>query len=277
MRGFSLGLFLSVAVLLPKTGNAQVYQFRTPPPEVNAAGAIWQINSQPVIVGGLVYYATRGFRMFDGQVMAQVGLFEGVPVYMDTTLEPFSVLYVPIGRENMREYERRRDRELAGTTGSRAPAFPVESPAAEALRERPVGTVGTSGMIEPATALYPVGTSGVIGVSGAAASPSAVGTAGVIDRRAIGAVGTGGIPDRARPRRTFMQSIPRPSTNNGVWLDFDGARWYSAGAATSFSPDRFEPVGMYRGFPVYRDKNNRGDEIWVSVVKDGPLAPYVKR
>ena len=29
MRPFVLGLFLSVAVLFPKTGNAQVYQFRT--------------------------------------------------------------------------------------------------------------------------------------------------------------------------------------------------------------------------------------------------------
>ena len=34
--------------------------------------------------------ATRGFRLFDGQVMVQTGLFEGVPVYADTTIEPYS-------------------------------------------------------------------------------------------------------------------------------------------------------------------------------------------
>ena len=44
----------------------------------------------------------------------------------------------------------------------------------------------------------------------------------------------------------------------------------------SFSPDRFEPIGEYRGFPVYRDKIGSSDDIWVSVVKDGPLAPYAE-
>ncbi len=276
MRGFLLGLFLSVAVLLPKTGNAQVYNFRSPSPEVTAAGADWQVNSQAVVVGGLVYYPTRGFRMFDGQVMTQIGLVQGVPVYGDATLEPYSVLYVPIGRDRMREYERRRDRELAGTTGSRPPAFPVESPSMQALRQRPVGGVGTSGLIEPATGLRPVGTSGVVAVSEVSAAPVPVGTSGSMDMRAASAVGTAGM-DRARPRRTMMESIARPGINNGVWLEYDGARWYGACNAASFTPDRFEPVGIYRGFPVYRDKNTAGNQIWVSVVKDGPLAPYVKK
>ena len=51
----------------------------------------------------------------------------------------------------------------------------------------------------------------------------------------------------------------------------------SSTPAASFSPDRFEPVGEYRGFPVYRDKTAARDAIWISVVKDGPLAPYVRR
>ena len=62
-----------------------------------------------------------------------------------------------------------------------------------------------------------------------------------------------------------------------MWLEFDGARWYADGPAATFSPDRFEPVGDYRGFAVYRDRTNRKNEIWISVVKDGPLAPYSKR
>jgi hypothetical protein len=48
-----------MAMLLPNVGNAQVFQFRTPPPDVSAAAADWQINSVPIIVGGLTYYATR--------------------------------------------------------------------------------------------------------------------------------------------------------------------------------------------------------------------------
>ena len=53
-------------------------------------------------------------------------MFEGVPVYADTTIEPYSELYVPLGSGRMRVYERRRDRELAGTTGSHVPTFPVD-------------------------------------------------------------------------------------------------------------------------------------------------------
>jgi hypothetical protein len=149
MRAFVRGFFISVAVLFPISGNAQVYQFRSPAPEVTAAGAVWQVNSVPIVVDGLIYYPTRAFRMFDGQVMAQIGLFEGVPVYADATIEPGSIVYVPIGRDRMREYERRRDRELAGTTGSRAPSFPVESPSLQALRDERIGSVGTSGIVEP--------------------------------------------------------------------------------------------------------------------------------
>ncbi len=274
MRPFVLGLFLSVAVLFPKTGNAQVYQFRTAPPEVTAAAAEWQINSEPVIVGGLVYYPTRGFRFFDGQVMAQIGIFERVPVYADTTLEPFSLLYVPVSRDRMREYERRRGRELAGTTGSRVPSFPVESASVEALRGLPVGSVGTTGTIEPAPQMTTLGTGATLQP---VPVPSAVGSAGSFESRAAASAAGTSRQDRA-PSRPSLESARRPSGTNGVWLEFNGARWYADGAATSFSPDRFEQVGLYRGFPVYRDKATTAtNEIWVQVVEDGPLAPYAQR
>jgi hypothetical protein len=88
MRGCVAALVLSVAVLLPKIGNAQVSTFRTSAPEVNAANASWQVNSEPITFGGLIFYPTREYRQFDGQVMAQVGVYEGVPVFADTTIEP---------------------------------------------------------------------------------------------------------------------------------------------------------------------------------------------
>ena len=83
---------------------------------------------------------------------------------------------------------------------------------------------------------------------------------------------------RPRPRRTsIITAVPHTDAPSGVWLDFDGARWYSDGPAVSFSPDRFLPMGEYHGFPVYREKGGSSDDIWVSVVKDGPLAPYRKQ
>jgi hypothetical protein len=74
-----------------------------------------------------------------------------------------------------------------------------------------------------------------------------------------------------------MESVARPSGANGVWLAYDGARWYSRGAATVFDANRFTKIGEYRGFPVYREKNGRADDIWIAVVKDGPVAPYARR
>ena len=113
--------------------------------------------------------------------------------------------------------------------------------------------------------------------SAAAGVEGATGTGGSSVPAPASSVGTTYAPDRDRGRRTMLQSIPRPIGANGVWLEFNGARWYADGPAASFTPDRFEPVGEYRGFPVYRDRNGGKSEIWVSVVKDGPVAPYLKR
>src|SRR3954466_53234 len=155
MRGLKLGFVLTVTLLIPTLGNAQVFQFRTPPPDVSAASAAWQINSDPIVVGGLTYYPTRGFLLFDGQIMAQTGSFDGVPVYADTTIEPYSELYVPLGGGRMRVYERRRERELAGTTGSHTPSFPVDSPSVPPARDRTVteeAAVATGGSSVPRVA-----------------------------------------------------------------------------------------------------------------------------
>lgn len=237
MRAFVLSPILFLAVLFPIVGNAQVYPLRAAPPELTAAVADWQINSEPIVVNSSVYLSTRAVRLFDGQVMAQVGVYQGVPVYADVTLEPNSIIYVPVGGVRMRTYERRRDRELAGTTGSRTPSFPVGTPAAAPAQERIVGTAGRI-------------------------VPNAVGSSTVVT---------------PRPPRTVVETVPRPRANMGVWLDFAGARWYSAGTSASHSPDRFTKVGEYQGFPVYVETAGKKDKIWVQVVADGPLAPYSKR
>jgi hypothetical protein len=237
MRTFVLSFFAIVAVLVPKVGSAQAYPHRTATPAVNAATADWQLNSEPIIVSSTLFQATRATRMFDGQVMVQVGVYQRVPVYADVTLEPNSVVYVPVARNQLRVYERRRDHDLAATTGSRTPSFPVESSASAPAGER---VVGTTGSIVPA------------GVGPANAVPHAP--------------------------RTVMETIQRPRHGtNGVWLDFVGVRWYSSGAAASYSADRFTKVGEYRGFPVYVETVGSKDTIWVQVTNGGPLAPYARR
>ena len=240
MRVRTAGVVLFVAMAMPKVGMAQVYGFRTQPPQVTAASAPWQIGSEPIVLDGLVYQPTAFARPFDGGVMMQIGVYDNVPIYADATLEPFSVVYVPVARGAMRQYERVREGAIAGTQGSRAPAFPVQP-----VSGLPAATTGTlSGGSTPL-------------VSSTASAPGTVVT--VITP-------------------THVESIPRPRSTDGVWIRYEGSKWYSHGEAALYSPERFVRIGTYRGFPVYRERRDgRKDEIWVAVVEDGPVAPYSKR
>src|SRR4029077_2529211 len=118
--------------------------------------ADWLARKEPIIVGGLVYYPTREQRMFDPGVMVMTGVHQGVPVYADVTLLPFSIVYVPLTRSNMTSYERKREGIVAGTVASRTPAFPVdiasdielqrvERQARQAIMARATGTSGGTG------------------------------------------------------------------------------------------------------------------------------------
>ena len=71
-----------------------------------------------------------------------------------------------------------------------------------------------------------------------------------------------------------IETIPGPRSNAGVWVEYSGARWYVAGPAVTFAPERFTPIGRYYGLVVYRDANGTADRIYVPSVRDGPLVPY---
>src|SRR5687768_14347063 len=107
MRRFTLASVLSVAVVLPSSGTAQVLVRPNPYPATTAASAGWQIRGEPVFHAGSFYYPTGPTVFFDGNVMSRSGTYEGVPLYEDGTLTPFTVVYVPIGGNVVRPYERR--------------------------------------------------------------------------------------------------------------------------------------------------------------------------
>jgi hypothetical protein len=245
MRAGFLG-FLLFGLVAAQSANAQVYRFETPPPAVTAAGASWQLNGDPIFHAGNFYYPTGPTVFFDGRVMVRVDNWFGVPIYEDSTLEPYSMLFVPVGGNQMRPYERRREGALAGTVGSRVPSFPVQQ-----ASEWPDVT-GTTGLAVPP----PVNRRGVLQDRSSASSPEFV---------AHGVV-TIGAPDTTSPGE--------PS---GLWIDFNGARWYSAGRALEYDAGRFERAGDYRGFAVYRDRSGPADRIYVSTVAGGPLAPFERR
>jgi hypothetical protein len=104
---------------------AQVQSRPADAPIVTADNDPWYIAREPIQFAGDVYYPAGAAVFFDGNKMVRSGNFDGVPLYSDTTIEPYSVVYVPVSRGLMQPYERLRQGNLAGTTGSRAPSFPV--------------------------------------------------------------------------------------------------------------------------------------------------------
>jgi hypothetical protein len=271
MRVIPLVVFLSVAVLLPKVGSAQAYMLPTSPPDVSAANASWQINGEPVFYEGDFYYPSAPTVYFDGNVMRRSGMYRGIPLYVDATLQPGSMVYVPIGGRVLRPYERKRYGELAGTTGSRTPWYPIQ---------RDVELSASSGAIgiqTPALASIEQPVVPEAGGAQASAGPmvgtfNASGTFMTSTGGSAGPVAGAPAPDISERRR--VESIPPPQTNAGVWIEFNGARWFAGGSSQLFFEERFVQIGDYHGFPVYRVKNGPSNEIWIPIFAGGSLASY---
>src|SRR5262249_18375389 len=77
-RVFSLVVLL--VLLLVGPGRAQINPNRITSLPVIAEYAAWQFNGEPILVGGGVYYPTRETRIFDGQIMTQIDVYQRVPV-----------------------------------------------------------------------------------------------------------------------------------------------------------------------------------------------------
>jgi hypothetical protein len=253
-----------IAMSSAASTTAQVYRFSTPVPAVTAAGAEWQIDGEPIFYAGAFYYPTGPTVYLDSSVMVRTASYRGVPLYEDTTKQPYSVVYVPIGGAVMRPYERRRDGVFTGTLGSTVPSFPTETDAelSTASANPEVTTPPVSGIepsVEPETELA-VGTAGTLPPRRAA------------EREAPAPAATQS--NVAPARRNFVQSFPSPTENLGIWIAYGGARWFRTGSAITFDERRFVQVGDYFGFPVYRDKNGPDNTIYIPAVHGGALTPY---
>jgi hypothetical protein len=191
--------------------------------------------------------------------MVRSGHYNGVPVYSDTTIEPFSVVYVPVSRGLMQPYERRRQGSLAGTTASRAPSFPVSAtatttplPQAPSSPTAPPAPIGAIGVYTPERSTGTTGTS----------TPSPVGTTGLV----------AAAPRTSRNQLT-MATVGRPTSNDGVWIRYLGEKWVSAGAAVPLTPAGFRVVGTYDGFPVFA-RRDKSEQVIYLPTREGVAAPY---
>ena len=266
MRRLMAPAVLVLAIALPGIGSAQVYR-PTDPPRVTASGEDWVANRNPIYFNGFVYYPAGPTVFFNGDTMIPVGDFRDVPIYADTTVEPNSVVLIPVGGKLMRPYERRRSAELAGTEGSMAPSFPVQLAAEASSAEAqmpfppPEPAAAPGAMVAQMSAPAQTSTAGTFSAQGTfTATPAET-----------------AIPFRpgVEPYApTHVESIPRPTTNDGVWIHFQGRRWVIAGDAVVYEAAMFRQIGDYFGFPVYRRVTGADDQIYVPTVPGGALTPY---
>jgi hypothetical protein len=239
-------LIVVIAVLFTVPAAAQVESRPTPAPIVTAENDSWYRAGQPVLFAGEDYYPSGPNVFFNGNSMVRSGDFNGVPLYVDTTVEPYSIVYVPIGRGLMKPYERPRRGDLEGTVGSRTPSFPV-------------GSIGTRGAAATQAATPALAAPSPAGTAGAD-TPAAVGTTGRVDTAARG-----------------LTTVIRPRRNDGIWIAYDGAKWVSSGAAIPLASSHFTVVGEYAGFPVFAAADgSRPDVIYVPT-REGLVAPYMRK
>jgi hypothetical protein len=251
---FVIGLLL----LIVTPALAQLQLRPTDPPRVTAVNESWYVQREPIDLGGELYYRAGPSVFFDGNVMARIGHYNGVPIYMDTTIEPYSVILVPIQRGLMQQYERRRSGGLAGTTASRTPSFPVravpdggaplEAGAPPTMARESIGAIGA---YTPREVVVPAPERST-GTSGAPAA----------------------VPPATPPSRSdrSIASVSQPSGNDGLWIAYAGEKWVNAGAAVPLRSREFRMIGQYAGFPVFV---RSGDEKTIYVpTRAGLVAPY---
>jgi hypothetical protein len=240
------GLFLAMTLLAAAPAWAQVQSRPTEPPIVTAENEQWYKLGEPLQVGGDVYYPAGASVFFNGNTMVRTAHFNGVPLYADTTVEPFSQLLVPVSRGVMQPYERRRSGDLAGTTGSRTPSFPVEPVSGFAYRGPIMAAVSPTNLPQPI---------------------------GAID------VFTGAPQAGAAPAQSDIQgfqTLIRPESNDGIWIMYMGVKWLSAGAAVPLRAADFQLVGDYAGFPVFARQGVKDDMIYLPT-RPGLVAPYRRK
>lgn len=260
------------AVLVSSAAHAQVFWQATQAPSVTAENTSWFLAAEPIQWAGDLLYPTGTPQFFNRYKMVRSGSYRGIPLYTDVTLEPNTVVFVPLAGERMQAYQRVSQGQVAGTAGrivtvppdidaqGMLPGGIAQAPAAPTTG-RAYDVVSTPLVIVTAPQPAPL-------VASNEAPPAASPTA------RPGAVGTSGrtpVSTRTRP----VASVVPPTGLNGIWISYDGERWFAKGKAIDLNETSFREVGSYHGFPVYR---REGDASTIYVpTTSGRVAPYTRR
>jgi hypothetical protein len=211
---------------------------------------------------GSAYYPAGPSIHFLANEMVLSGFFRGVPLYTRTTIEPYSVVFVPAAGGMMRPYERPRSGDLAGTTGSSVPSLPVDIPTG----------------FTPSTRLQAAGPPFVETREVMSASPVSLrqGRAAGEERAAPLAprVGTGGRVHT--PHTSTSKTGHRPA--NGIFVEFNNQRWFASAPPASLDPAALRRIGEWHGFPVYTSAKTGRSTIYIPVAQGSDAyAAYSRR
>lgn len=259
-------LLLALAfAALSSTSSAQVVLQPTPNPTVTAENEPWYLNGEPITHAGSLYYPAGPRVFFNANEMVRSGFHMGIPLYTRTTIEPYSVVYLPVGPGVMQPYERPRTGALAETSGSIAsslrpmPVLPGQSSFEPTLQS--AGAASQTTTVIPVYIPVPVGTVGV---------GSSYGTWRADDTASSA-------PRVRRPTHTSIGGKPQGS--NSVFIEFEGERWYKAGAAQPIDPSVMSRAGTYAGIPVWTGPATEAGIIYVPVTQQGGTlaVPYSKK
>lgn len=259
MRSDILGIALAT-LLAPQVSHAQVYLLpESSPSAVTAAREPWQLSGDALFYKGDFYYPTGPTEFFDGRIMARTGTHDGVPLYENTTLLPFDIVYVPVGGGLMRPYERRREGWFAGTTGSRLPSFVVDTTPSD------IGDIERT-WVERERSIARL----------------AIGRAQWDWTEPVASVELPPLADAPGRRVTaipdgVITTIPkRDTTNAGAYFRFDGSRYFASGRAVRQDVERFTRIGGIISLAVFREIKGDPDTIYIESVPGGLLAPYTR-
>ena len=255
-------LFIAVIALavMESAAGAQIKLQPTPAPTATADTQSWYQAGEPIVFAGNYYYPAGPAIHFLANEMVPTGMYGGIQLYARTTIEPYSIVFVPLAGGLMQPYERRRSGDLAGTTGSSAPSFPVEIPSA-------------FGTPPPIQAAGPPFVETQMPNEYNARPQSTVGHEPILESEANERVGTiGGLTPTPRPK-----AVGRPSAN-GIFVEFNHARWYATASPKELNSASLRRIGEWHGFPVYTTRSAGESTIYIPVTQDSDAyAAYTKR
>jgi hypothetical protein len=261
------------AFLAANLTAAQVIQQPTPPPIVTADAEVWYLSGEPITYAGNIYYPAGAQVAFSPNEMIRSGSYLGVPLYSRTTEEPYSVVYVPLGRGWVQPYMRRRTGDVAGTAGTVPPSglaatYSIDSTAFLGQ------AIGPPTLVAGAPADYQGLPRGPIPATGGIYPQTA--TAAAAPPRTYPTPTSGQEAADVRPMRTRIG--PPPQGINAVFVEFRNQRWFGAGQPIPFDSARMIEIGRLHGFPVYVDREAPEQQIFItSALGAATVAPYSAR